>query len=607
MLLIMLLPPLMATPALTDYYVQSGDVVEISVSGSPELLRRMMISLDGKVYFPLLGEVSVAGLSLAQLRQKLHDLLVAKHAFDNPDVTVDIAEYRPIYVTGHVFKPGAYPYRPGMTVRDAIALAGGYGRSGLGNSFEARDQYGSLSIKFVRLQIHTARLRAEFAGGTEIELNSLQPGGVTTSVLSEFVSMEAQQLRMDQADFEKEKTHLARLIDETQDQISALLAEQAQQQLALSQEQKEADRAQGLFDKSLVPIARVEDEQRILSSSKTRLFEVKARTAQARRDLEDYTRRLQKLSDQRKIDIMQRLEAATGELATVTVDLAALGENVRYIGAKNPQRLTDGSEVWDLVIFRKNQQRVAAGKDTNLLPGDALEITGETASGPPELTLRGDLPDLAASVSKKGQSRFGSQAEIPRATVPPADIDAVGQLDAMHPADEKLAVMTAPEEAASIVAAAPVALAPATTPTVAPPAPAPLEEATQIAAAAPSALAPGTAPTVAMFGPATPPAEPRASTLNISAAEISAHLARGDSLFGVGDITSARLYYQRAADAGDAQAAQRLGETYDPLFLVLARLNWVRGDPAVAASWYRRARDLGSAEAENLLNSVHTN
>jgi len=159
-------------------------------------------------------------------------------------------------------------------------------------------------------------------------------------------------------------------------------------------------------------------------------------------------------------------------------------------------------------------------------------------------------------------------------------------------------------DAAPIVAAAP---APDTTPTVAPPDPAPLIEAVPIVAAAPAALMPDTAPTVAMIGPATPPAEPVASTLKISAGEISSLLTRGDSLFGGRDVTSARLYYERAADAGDAQAALRLGETYDPAFLTLARLNEVRGDPVVATRWYRRARELGNPEAEILLKSLRAN
>jgi hypothetical protein len=104
----------------------------------------------------------------------------------------------------------------------------------------------------------------------------------------------------------------------------------------------------------------------------------------------------------------------------------------------------------------------------------------------------------------------------------------------------------------------------------------------------------GTMPTatVPAPGPISSAASPRLST-----AEIAALLARGDAMFAVGDITSARLFYERAADAGEGKAAVKLAKTFDPVFLYSARLYGVRGDTNMAAHWYRRARDLGEAEA----------
>ena len=99
--------------------------------------------------------------------------------------------------------------------------------------------------------------------------------------------------------------------------------------------------------------------------------------------------------------------------------------------------------------------------------------------------------------------------------------------------------------------------------------------------------------------PVIPPADD-----TLSAAEIAVLLTRGDKAFSSGDVASARLYYGRAASAGDGQAALRLGETFDPVFLDHAHLRSARGDLAAALSWYRRARDMGAAEAEVLLNSL---
>lgn len=98
------------------------------------------------------------------------------------------------------------------------------------------------------------------------------------------------------------------------------------------------------------------------------------------------------------------------------------------------------------------------------------------------------------------------------------------------------------------------------------------------------------------------PTEPESSVP--SAAEIATLLAHGDALFRSGDLAAARFFYQRAADAGDGQAAIRLGETFDPVFLEHTQLHGARGDLELALSWYRRARDLGATEAGLLLRSL---
>jgi hypothetical protein len=91
---------------------------------------------------------------------------------------------------------------------------------------------------------------------------------------------------------------------------------------------------------------------------------------------------------------------------------------------------------------------------------------------------------------------------------------------------------------------------------------------------------------------------------SLSSAAIKALMARGDALISTRDLVSARLFYERAADAGDGQAALRLGETYDPAFLMRAQLTGVRGDASLAARWYRRARELGADDAELLLKAL---
>jgi TPR repeat protein len=89
------------------------------------------------------------------------------------------------------------------------------------------------------------------------------------------------------------------------------------------------------------------------------------------------------------------------------------------------------------------------------------------------------------------------------------------------------------------------------------------------------------------------------------AAEIADLLARGDSFVVIGDIASARVFYERAASAGDGRAALRMGTTFDPAFLRRAGLPRTFGNPAQARSWYRRAFGSGD-EVERRRNAGDT-
>jgi hypothetical protein len=112
-----------------------------------------------------------------------------------------------------------------------------------------------------------------------------------------------------------------------------------------------------------------------------------------------------------------------------------------------------------------------------------------------------------------------------------------------------------------------------------------------------SAEAPEPAPTAPK--PAAPLTEPR-----LSAPDIAALIARGDALVGVRDIASARLFYQRAAEAGDGGAALRMAATFDPIFLNRANIRGVSDNKHEALSWYQRARDLGEGKAERKLKEL---
>lgn len=80
-------------------------------------------------------------------------------------------------------------------------------------------------------------------------------------------------------------------------------------------------------------------------------------------------------------------------------------------------------------------------------------------------------------------------------------------------------------------------------------------------------------------------------------------LQRGRTLLATGDVSGARLMFERAARSGNAAAALAMGRTFDPAFLGQLRVR-MAPDPAVALEWYRRAAALGSAEAETSITQL---
>ena len=135
-----------ATPSSSDgsgarveYRLNAGDVLEISIYGFAELRQRAMIELNDEVSLPPAGRVRIAGMTIAEAQSAIRKLVTARplrQRFQDgrdsliviaaEDVNVAIAEYRPVYVMGDVAKPGELAFRPGLTVRQAIALAGGF-------------------------------------------------------------------------------------------------------------------------------------------------------------------------------------------------------------------------------------------------------------------------------------------------------------------------------------------------------------------------------------------------------------------------------------------------------------------------------------------------
>jgi len=117
--------PMLETTTDRIYVLGSGDKVRVSVFGHNDISGEFEISGDGTISIPLIQSVQAAGLTATKLEQLITEKLMPDF-LKNPKVSVEVLNYRPFYILGEVKNPGSYSYVNGITVKQAVALAGGY-------------------------------------------------------------------------------------------------------------------------------------------------------------------------------------------------------------------------------------------------------------------------------------------------------------------------------------------------------------------------------------------------------------------------------------------------------------------------------------------------
>jgi polysaccharide biosynthesis/export protein len=384
-----------------EYRLNVGDVIEISVATLPELQRRVTINLDGRITFPLLGTVAVAGLTPSQAQIRIQAGLAAKifqrRAVDGRDnnvaigpdeVTATIVEYRPIYVNGDVSKPGEFPYRPLMTVRQAVALSGGYDimRFRTSNPIldwaDLKSDYESFWTEFAKEQAHVWRIKSELGDKTGPAENLLIDLPLPRSTISEIARVETEHLNVLQDDHARQKVFLQGAIKQGYEQIAVLSDQQQKEQQGVQADIEELQKSVELFGKGMLPSPRVTDNRRAVLLSSTRKLQTVAELMQIKKQQGELERQLERLDDQRRIVLLGELQEAEVKLSEIRAKLQGIGDKLQYTGLLKSRLMRGNGYKLDIAITRKNQtglERVVADGDSELEPGDVVEVSLQPA------------------------------------------------------------------------------------------------------------------------------------------------------------------------------------------------------------------------------------
>ena len=338
-------------PAWADYKISAGDMLSFSVAGIPELAAKAPVDIDGNVTLPLVGALPVSGLSVPQALAKVQAILPGKEyrrrtndgrefpvIISPNEIGLSISEYRPIYLSGDIAKPGQEPYRPGLTARNAIALGGGFDllRFKMDNPFlqlsDLTSEYNRLWVDYAKGQALVARLQAELDGKTQLDASAVITTPIAPSLANEILDNQRDQLTVRDADFVKEKAYLQAASLKEGDRAKILNEQQGKEQDGVKADNADLQRYTDLYSKGAVALPGLAAARREVLLSSTRALQTTALLDSVEREQQDLDRQLARVGDTRRMRLLADMQDATTALAETRAKLQAVSEQLRYTG-----------------------------------------------------------------------------------------------------------------------------------------------------------------------------------------------------------------------------------------------------------------------------------
>jgi polysaccharide export outer membrane protein len=368
------------TTAAGDYRLAPGDRLTLIVYDQPQLSGEFIVDGGGGILLPVAGGITLSGLTLAEA-QKLIEERFADGVLVQPSVSLRIKEHRPIFVTGQVKKPGNYPYILGLSVKAAIATAGGEGQSleqpfntAASDFIAAQQRVRQLESDQTILLMRKARLEA-------------QRDARDNFVLPLLVGFNRRNVDFDRA-YVAENDAFSRLADSHRRQVTML-----QEQRPRIQEEVEAVNAQIarqrdrlaivtdrltdldlLFGKGLLRKEVLINQQIEKSLVEAQLSNLEAQVARLRQNMGDLDLKLEEVKASHERQTLTELQDAAQRLAEIE---NSIGPARKLLELKARAANSGSQSAYSVFISRVREGRltaVEATDETMLSPGDVVEV-----------------------------------------------------------------------------------------------------------------------------------------------------------------------------------------------------------------------------------------
>jgi polysaccharide biosynthesis/export protein len=282
-----------------------------------------------------------------------------------------------------VAHPGEQVFRPEMTVRQAVALAGGPGwprtSEGYRRDYSAvRSEIDIARLEQAKTVARIARLGAQLSGRAEMPALDLAEFKLPREQADLLLKQEAQVLTTTMADYQREGAFLKASVAQTADRITVVEKQKTQEEDGSRADSVELQRMIDLLSRGQEINPRVTEARRALLLSSTRALQVNVELLELKRQKAEAERNIQRLEDGRRVTWLKELQDATQARETAAIKVRALEAEI--VNAGKPQRGDIASQAPSVgveVVRRVAGQisRSNVDNDFELMPGDTIEVT----------------------------------------------------------------------------------------------------------------------------------------------------------------------------------------------------------------------------------------
>ncbi|MGV1915854.1 polysaccharide biosynthesis/export family protein [Rhizobium sp. 22-785-1] len=360
-----------------DGTIRNWDVINGDYSVGP----------SGTLSLPFIGQLDVAGKTPGEVGDAIGAGLQSKFALRNlPSASVEVAQFRPVFLTGDVQTPGEYPYAPNMTVLKAVSLAGGLRRSDAGQRF-ARDFINARGDAAVyddqrgRLLARQARLLAEVSGDQQIKKTPEMEKVINIDALLESESA-LMKSRTERYTLQlKALKDLRELLDSEVESLRKK-AESQQRQLQLANEDRE--KVNRLNEQGLaLAQRRISAEERAAEVEAT-LLDIDTNALRAKQDINKAIQDEINLRNDWEAQRSKELQDTQAELQKLNLQLSTSRELMSEALAQSAEALRfdpsgKSASISYVVVREDNGQskEIKVDETTALQPGDVIKVSSE--------------------------------------------------------------------------------------------------------------------------------------------------------------------------------------------------------------------------------------